>query len=139
MCYSRNMERDQTRTLCHPERFKRTGQTALAAALAALTIFGAGLAQAGQYANSRSPYWNVGSLNQVLSDACQNRQFNQIEPFQLTLGFIGPTGMAITGIAKMGWNLYDPTQLAQPGFTYHFFNDGLSNCQVYAAGSRLTR
>ncbi len=139
MCYPRDMERQKTPIPCRPRRFKRTGRAALAAALAALAAFATGHAAAGQYANSRSPYWTVGSLNQVLSDACQKREFNQIEPFRLTLGFIGPAGMAITGIAKMGWNLNDPRGLAQSGFTYHFFNDGLSNCQVYLAGSRLTR
>jgi len=94
---------------------------------------------AGEYATSKSPYWAVGSLNPLLSDACQAREFNQIVPFKLTIGFQGPEGMAIVGVAKMGFNLYDPRRLAQPGFTYHFFNDGLSNCRVFLAGARLTQ
>jgi len=114
---------------------------ALLLALCAVTlaVIGAHPAAAGEYAQSKSPYWEVGSLNQLLSDACQQREFNQIQPFRLTIGFRGPKGMAIVGVAKMGFNLYDPRRLAQPGFTYHFFNDGLSNCRVYLAGARLTQ
>ncbi len=94
---------------------------------------------AGEYAQSKRPYWDVGTLNVSLSGACRRGVFNQIKPFRLTIGFRGRQGMAIVGIAKMGYNLYDPTGLAQPGFTYHFFNDGISNCRVFIAGSRLTR
>lgn len=102
-------------------------------------LVGAGRAEAGQYASSKSPYWDVGSLSAFLSDACQKREFNQIEPYRLNIGFNGGKGEALTGIAKMGWNLYDPKGMAQPGYTYHFFNDGYSNCKVYQAGKRLTR
>ncbi len=107
--------------------------------LLGVSLLGAGRAEAGRYASSKSPYWDVGALSPLLSNACQKRAFNQIEPYRLNIGFDGGRGNALTGIAKMGWNLYDPKGLAQPGYTYHFFNDGQSNCKVYQAGSRLTR
>jgi hypothetical protein len=37
-------------------------------------------------------------------------------------------------MGKKGWNLDDPLGLARDGFTYHFFNDGLSDCTVFVAG-----
>ncbi len=96
-------------------------------------------AGAGEYAQSKRPYWEVGTLNVSLSGACRRGVFNQIKPFRLTIGFRGPQGMAIVGIAKVGYNLYDPNGMARPGFTYHFFNDGMSNCRVFRAGSPLNR
>ncbi len=104
-----------------------------------LSLLGANRAGAGQYASSKRPYWDVGTLSPPLSNACQKREFNQIVPYRLNIGFNGGEGNALTGIAKMGWNLHDSKGLAQPGYTYHFFNDGQSNCAVYQAGSRLTR
>jgi len=83
--------------------------------------------------------WQVGSLNQTLSNACQRREFNQVRQLRLTIGYNGEKGQGITGVAKMGWNLYDPLGVAEPGFTYHFFHDGHSDCRVYIAGSRLSR
>ena len=55
---------------------------------------------------------------------------------QLRIGFNGPVGQGTTGVAQKGWNLRDPGNLGLPGFTFHFFNDGYSNCRVYVAGGR---
>ncbi|MEE8393120.1 MAG: hypothetical protein V3R66_02145 [Rhodospirillales bacterium] len=124
--------------------YRRLGVVALGVvalgvvALALFPLFGSP-ALAWQYTNSKLPFWQVGSLNKTLSDACQRRRFNQVRPLRLTIGFNGADGNAVTGIAKMGWNLYDPEGLAQPGFTYHFYHDGFSDCKVFLAGSRLTR
>lgn len=107
--------------------------------LAVAVLVPAAPSAAGEYAQSKSPYWKVGTLNVSLSGACRRGLFNQIKPFRTTIGFRGPKGMGIVGIAKVGYNLYDPTGLAQPGFTYHFFNDGMSNCRVFVAGSPLAR
>ncbi len=106
---------------------------------AALALLPARPSPAGEYTQSERPYWEVGTLNVSLSGACRRSRFNQIEPFRTTIGFRGPQGMAIVGIAKVGYNLYDPDGLAQPGFTYHFFNDGMSNCRVFIAGSGIAR
>lgn len=104
--------------------------------LAFLLLYGSN-AVARQYANSKHPFWNVGDLNKTLSLACQQRLFSQLRPLRLTIGFYGKVGTATIGIAKMGWNLYDPGRLARPGFTYHFFHDGYSDCRVYMAGKPL--
>ncbi len=107
--------------------------------LAAAWLVPAAPSSAGEYAQSKRPYWEVGTLNESLSGACRRDLFNQIKTFRLTIGFRGRQGMGIVGIAKVGYNLYDPTGLARPGFTYHFFNDGMSNCRVFIAGSPLAR
>lgn len=90
------------------------------------------------YGYSTAPYWSVGSLNQQLSLACQRREFSQKRQYRLSISFIGSKGRAITGVASKNWNLYDPRGLAIPGQTYHFFNDGMSNCAVYESGGGLT-
>tara|TARA_B100002051_G_scaffold264493_1_gene289408 strand:+ start:71 stop:412 length:342 start_codon:yes stop_codon:yes gene_type:complete len=86
-----------------------------------------------QYATSQQAYWRVGQLDPVLSKACRKGEFGQRKLKLLTIGFIGGQGRAQTGIAKTGWNLVDPSGLAQPKTTYHFFNQGYSNCKVYKA------
>jgi hypothetical protein len=44
---------------------------------------------------------------------------------------VGRRGM--TGVAKYGWNLHDPRGKALPDMTYHFINDGYSDCKVFVA------
>ena len=92
-----------------------------------------------QYATSQQAYWRVGQLDPVLSKACRKGEFGQRKLKLLTIGFIGVRGRAQTGIAKTGWNLVDPNRLAQPKTTYHFFNQGFSNCMVYKARNPRSR
>ena len=87
----------------------------------------------GQYATSKQPYWNVGKLDKQLSSACQRGEFRQRKSLFLSIGYTGNKGQGITGIAKSNWNLIDKRGLAKPDMTYHFFNQGYSNCTVYAA------
>lgn len=83
------------------------------------------------YGYSTAPYSSVGAFSAKLSRACQQRLFSQKRQYRYIIAFIGQEGRAITGIASSSWNLYDPTGLAEPRKTYHFFNDGFSNCEVY--------
>jgi len=85
------------------------------------------------YGTSTVPYWTVGSYSSRLSRACQKRLFGQKRKFRYVIGFVGEKGRGITGIATSTWNLYDPVGLAAPRETYHFFNDGYSNCAVYVS------
>jgi len=85
------------------------------------------------YGTSTVPYWTVGSYSLRLSRACQERLFGQKRKFRYVIGFVGEKGRGITGIASSTWNLYDPVGLAAPRETYHFFNDGYSNCAVYVS------
>lgn len=87
----------------------------------------------GEYAQSRQPVYRVGDLNQKLSALCRRGMFKQRKPYRLSIGYVGERGQGITGIAQLGWNLYDPTGAAEPERTYHFFNQGYSNCRVYVA------
>ena len=91
-----------------------------------------------QYATSKQPYWRVGALDKMLTQACRRGEFGQRKIKLLTIGFIGRQGRAQTGIAKNGWNLADQKGLAQPRTTYHFFNQGYSNCKVYKATTPKT-
>lgn len=87
----------------------------------------------GEYANSRSPLYKVGNLNPKLSRLCRQGLFKQRKLLLLSIGYIGGKGEGITGIAKQDYNLYDPTRVSEPDKTYHFFNQGYSNCRVYVA------
>ena len=80
---------------------------------------------------STAAHWIVGDFSRTLSLACQRREFSQKRQFRYIIGFIGKEGQAITGIATTTWNLHDPRRLAAKGMTYHFYNDGYSNCAVY--------
>ncbi|MHA1598153.1 MAG: hypothetical protein ACTSV1_05465 [Alphaproteobacteria bacterium] len=105
---------------------------ALAAALA-VGVFDVPDAGASQYTMSRSPIWQVGLLNKALSDACQRGTFNQLKIQNINIGYIGAEGRGVTGAAMRDWNLRDPRRLAEGNVTYHFYNDGYSNCRVYVA------
>ncbi|MGJ3258883.1 MAG: hypothetical protein ACFE0S_04695 [Rhodospirillales bacterium] len=108
--------------------------------IAALAIFALGAANAsaaervkGQYATSSARLSQVGDLNAKLSRLCRKGLFKQRKVLRLSIGYIGEDGRGITGIAKPGWNLYDPTGVGDPDYTYHFYNQGYSNCRVYEA------
>lgn len=113
-----------------------------AAALCALVTasFGAAaVAGSGKYTTSKQPYWNVGQYNDILSDACRQNLFNQKKIQNLNIGYLGKVGMGVTGIATRDWNLSDPNAMAEPNVTYHFFNDGYSNCKVFIARAKPRR
>jgi len=91
----------------------------------------------GQYATSKQPYWKVGTLDKKLSSACQRGEFRQRKDLSYTIGYHGKKGQGVTGIALQNWNLIDPKKLSKPNITYHFFNQGYSNCRVYVSNSPL--
>lgn len=107
----------------------------MAAVLAcfAMTAAEAGGRVKGQYATSKQPYWNVGKMDRGLSGACQRGEFRQRKYVTYSIGYTGKQGRGLTGIANKYWNLIDPKGLAKDGFTYHFFNQGYSNCKVFVA------
>ena len=108
----------------------------LAAAFALAVVCAGSVAHAGTYALSKSPYWKVGGIDERLTKLCRRGLFNQIKSSTYNIMFVGPEGRAITGIAKKGWNLKDPLGLAQDDVTFHFYNDGYSDCRVYIARQR---
>lgn len=107
-------------------------KAAVAVALVMIVVAG-NSADAGRYARSERPFWQVGQLSADLTDACRRSRFNQIHDQRHHIGFTGEKGYGTVGFAKLGWNLRDPLGLARPGVTYHFFNDGHSNCEVFVA------
>ena len=98
-----------------------------------------GSAAADEYARTYHPYWRVGTLDRELSAACRKMRFNQVYAHRTHIGFHGDDGPAITGVATKEWNLRDPQRLAVKGLTYHFYNDGFSNCKVFVAGTPAPR
>ena len=106
----------------------------MVAVTAAMVLAHYPTAVADPYARSNSPYWKVGRLDPALTQACRKLQFNQRNAFSTTIGFAGKRGRGSTGAAQKDRNLDDPLGLARDGFTYHFFNDGLSDCTVFVAG-----
>ncbi len=86
-----------------------------------------------QYTVSKQPYWAVGVFNRLLSNACRRGEFIQHDVESYSIGYLGEKGRAITGIATKGWNLLDINGLSKPNLTYHFKNQGYSNCKVYVA------
>jgi hypothetical protein len=104
------------------------------AAIATMMLASSGDAAADANGRSSSPYWKVGRLDPLLTQACRKQQFNQRHAFSASIGFAGTRGRGSTGAAQKDWNLDDPSGLARAGFTYHFFNDGLSDCTVFVAG-----
>lgn len=119
--------------------------TAKAVALSvALCVLVPGNAEAqsrvkGEYANSKSPLYRVGKIDPKLSKLCRKGRFKQRRLLRLSVGFKGKKGYGITGIAQRGWNLYDPGGVAEPRKTYHFFNQGYSNCRVFVADTPRPR
>jgi len=111
----------------------------LAVLVTAVQFAGVTASHAGQYATSKSPYWRVGDINKDLSTLCQKRLFNQVRRLNLHIGYLGKIGKGVTGVAQKFWNLNDPTNAGIPGLTYHFFNDGFSNCKVFTAGKAERR
>lgn len=114
--------------------FRPAGLACAAVAAIGLACAAGTDARAARYATSQSPYWFVGQLDTRLSSLCRKGEFNQRRDIVVYIGYVGGNGRATTGIAKKGFNLKDRRGVAQPGVTYHFFNDGHSNCKVYVAG-----
>ncbi|MEQ8664486.1 MAG: hypothetical protein RIC16_02065 [Rhodospirillales bacterium] len=85
------------------------------------------------YATSTSGASLVGSLNKDLSAACRRQRFNQLRAYHFVIKFKGDRDTGVSGVATTNWNLYDPLRLAEPRMTFHFFNDGYSNCRVYVS------
>lgn len=94
---------------------------------------------ADRYAVSQSPRWEVGRLDPALSQACRRLEFNQQQDHRIYIGYAGKVGTGTTGVGKKGWNLRDPHGLAEAGITYHFFDDGYSDCRVFVSGGRAGR
>ncbi len=118
----------------------------LSIALAAvLSVFAGGAADArsgkvrNEYATTKLPVWRVGQLNKKLSELCRKGLFTQRRSLGLSIGYIGKIGQGITGIAQKYWNLRDELGVAEADKTYHFFNQGYSNCRVYVAKTPLSR
>ncbi|MBK1664331.1 hypothetical protein CKO38_08850 [Rhodospirillum rubrum] len=94
-----------------------------------------------RYGTGTAPYRQVGDLRKDLSALCRRGQFNQVKIDGLYIGYRGKDaagkpiegGKTITGIAKKGYNLFDPQNKAEDNVTYHFHNDTFSNCLVFEA------
>jgi hypothetical protein len=114
-------------------RAKRSVLPTLSVLCAVLLVALPPPAGAAPYASSQRPHWHVGRIDAALSGACRRGRFNQIAEHRLFIAYRGEIGAGVTGIGRRGWNLRDPDGMAADGVTYHFADDGLSTCRVYAA------
>ncbi|MDA0997174.1 MAG: hypothetical protein O2944_03080 [Proteobacteria bacterium] len=114
-------------------------KSAVCLVLTASIAAAAGNRVSGEYARSKLPLHKVGALNKSLSALCGRGLFRQRGDLRLSIGYDGKKGYGITGIAKSDYNLYDPTNVAEPDKTYHFYNQGYSNCRVYVAKTPINR
>jgi hypothetical protein len=114
-----------------PNRFALFLVAAAAGFAAAVPVAPAG----SPYAWTNKPYWDVGKLDKELSLLCRRDQFNQVQKNRLKIWYTGKDniGRGNTGVAKRGWNLSDPLGKAVADRTYHFVNDGYSDCKVFVA------
>lgn len=86
---------------------------------------------------SKSPYWNVGPLDQNLSRACSLGRFNVVDPSRWEAYFGGKEGTETLVIAKgTGANLRDPGHLAKRKEDYFFRHHGTTRCEVYVGGRK---
>jgi len=89
--------------------------------------------------DSNSPYWEVGSRDPNLSQACSVGRFNQVQisRYIVRLHAKKDDGAAVLGIAKgSGLNLRDPDHRALGSEDYYFRDDGTSNCEVFVGGRK---
>lgn len=86
-----------------------------------------------QYGFSTDQVRKVGTLNGDLSKLCRLGEFNQRRIAEYYLAFDDGESRNLIGIAKQNYNLYDPLGKATPDKTYHFLNDGTSQCKVFVA------
>ena len=102
-------------------------------------VLGAEAGKTIQYGRSTAPFWQVGAPDANLTKLCRRGLFNQRAHETFYIGYHGleNPGRGYTGIAKQNYNLVDPTGQAEPEVTYHFFNDGYSNCKVYTAPDQV--
>jgi hypothetical protein len=115
--------------------FIPTACLAACLAIAALAMPAPAWAQGAIYAWTNDNYWKVGRLDKELSALCRRNGFNQVRKNRLKIWYTGKDniGRGMTGVAKYGWNLHDPRGKALPDMTYHFINDGYSDCKVFVA------
>lgn len=89
------------------------------------------------WGKSSDPYQKVGKANKELTALCRSGLFNQRKIGEYFIGFNkdlnGAASSDLIGIAKKNYNLYDPQGKADAAKTYHFHNDGTSQCRVYVA------
>jgi hypothetical protein len=78
------------------------------------------------------PFWEIGNVDKKLSNLCSTARFNQIDTNRVTIGFSGPVGPGVLGVALGdGYNLFDPTRAARAGDTYFFHRDRTGQCTVF--------
>ncbi len=86
-----------------------------------------------QWAETANPFTDVGNRSVELSQLCRLGKFNQRRIAETFIRYSGKEGRGLLGIAKRGYNLYDPLGKAEADKTYHFLSDGTSRCRVFVA------
>lgn len=86
-----------------------------------------------QWGETNNPFTDVGNRSQELTQLCRLGYFNQRRIAETFIRYKGAERGGLLGIAKQAYNLYDPLKKSEPDKTYHFHNDGTSQCKVFVA------
>lgn len=84
----------------------------------------------------KKPYWQAGTFDPDLSNACALGDFDTAEFNRMVIRFTDPAGPAVMQVVVPTHRhlLYDPRHLAKPGLTYFFLDNHLPTCRVWIEG-----
>lgn len=86
----------------------------------------------------KKPYWQAGTFDPVLSNACALGDFVTAEFNRMIARFVDPAGQGSAGLQVVVPThrhlLYDRRNLAKPNETYFFKDSNRPNCKVWIEG-----
>lgn len=82
------------------------------------------------------PYWQAGTLDPVLTNACRLGDFVTAAGNRMVARFTGKEGVGVLQVVVPTHRhlLYDRRALAKPSETYFFLDSGYPSCQVWIDG-----
>ena len=89
----------------------------------------------------RQPYWTLGQLDPVLTEACRLGDFASLPLNRIIVRFAGDQGRAVAQVVPPLYRhlLVDRRRLARPGETYYFFATADPDCEVRVEGAARVR
>lgn len=89
----------------------------------------------------KKPYWQAGTFDPALSNACALGDFVTSELNRMVIRFTDPAGPAVMQVVVPTHRhlLYDRRNLAKPNQSYFFMNSNLPNCKVWIQGKVTPR
>jgi hypothetical protein len=87
------------------------------------------------------PYWQAGTFDPVLTNACRLGQFATLPLNRMIVRFTADDGAGFLQVVLPTHRhlLFDSRKLARPNETYYFFSTGEPDCQVWIEGKVTPR